>query len=209
VNLYRRVAAMHDSSSPGETSFDEEIRTVLQQTPPFQDSGEAQICDGRDRPRTVPCPHRAALMEAIIEALTAHGTYCVGFVHGLEQWATHEVPKALDLIEHVLHAFYPRRRKLHRQYARIAEAVQAIGRADYAKQRKTLQRRVEQSKRQLTRLLYEAFLQYGPSPTDYPREAIYWAIATILTACGLEAGEIIHITDRIRKRLPQARPSAE
>jgi hypothetical protein len=125
--------------------------------------------------------------------------------------ADHHVLHAVATISHVLDDYYPVRRnlKLHRRYAEVVEAVLRIKPVDYAQRGKSLHRALDRAKRELTRELYEAFLQYGPSPTDYPREAIYWAIATIMTAFGLEAGEIIHIADRIKKRCLKHTQSAE
>jgi hypothetical protein len=120
--------------------------------------------------------------------------------------ADHHVLHAVATISHVLDDYYPVRRnlKLHRRYAEVVEAVLRIKPVDYAQRGKSLQRTLERTRRQLTGQLFEAFLQYGPSSPDYPREAIYWAIATIMTAYECDAVKkgrsIDHLIDRIKKR---------
>ena len=210
MNLYRRAVATYDTSDPDTTGWFEEIRTALHQTPPFEGSGDTHPWDGHEAPngpelwRQCPCPHRMLLVDAVTTALAHHAIYLAGWVDACQKRADHDVPQAIDLIGHVLEEFYSRRRKLHRQYAEVVEVVLRIRSIDYAKRRRSLQRTLDRTKRQLTGQLFKAFLQYGPARSDFRREPIYWAIATIMIAYGLEAAKkgrsIDHIIDRIKKR---------
>jgi len=132
VNLYRRAVATYSDSDPTSTNFFEETRIALQQTPPFEGSGDTHLWDGHGAPsgpdlwRKCPCPHRMLLVDAITTALTWHGGYLAGWVDACQKRADHDVPHAIELIGHVLDEFYSRRRKLHRQYAKVVEAVLRI-----------------------------------------------------------------------------------
>jgi hypothetical protein len=148
------------------------------------------------------------LVDAISNALVRYAAYMAGFLDAYGQMADRDVPHALALIGHVLDEYYPRRRKLHRQFAALVEAVRGVKPVDYARRRRSLQRALDRTKQELTGHLYEAFLQYGPSPPDFPREATYWAIATIMSAYALDGGDITLATDRIKKRcLKHIRPA--
>jgi hypothetical protein len=210
VKLLRRAVATCDEIPPATTEFRDEIRHTLQQTPPFLDSGEAHLRDGHtDSSRRFPCPHRPLLEDAMVEALVLYGVYWADWIE--EIGGGQPVLDALSLIGGVLDTYYPKRRnkKLHGQYDAVAEAVLRLTPKDRMQRHKLWWRDWDRTKRTLTNELYKAFLQYGPSQADYRREAIYWAIATILTAYELEAGAITDIAYRIKKRCLHHTRSAE
>jgi hypothetical protein len=94
VNLYRRAVATYGASDTATIGSFEEIRMALQQTPPFHDSGDAQIWDGHDASseldlrRPVPCPHRMLLVDALSKALNRHGAYMAAGLTAAYRWQT-------------------------------------------------------------------------------------------------------------------------
>jgi hypothetical protein len=215
MHFFRDVLATWPTDPPTLTRLCEDINLALQQAPPFRESGDGHIWDVRRDPSEVAllhasgqdlgrhlCPQRAQLANAIIEALLLYGAGCVGLATANLNLVDHDIPKALELIGNVLSRFYPRSRnqKLHRMFDAVADRVRAIRLEDYVRRGRRVARYGAQLKRELSGRLYDAFLCYGPSPQDYPREAIYWAIATILKALAIDDGEIALLAERVRKR---------
>jgi hypothetical protein len=113
-----------------------------------------------------------------------------------------ELEQATMTVRRALECFYPERRnkKLWRHYQVLMNALQQISGDDYARLEEHRQTLQSQWRHSLARLMCLAFQTFGPPQADYPKEAIYIAIASIYDDLSIERGNWRSLAERIRKR---------
>jgi hypothetical protein len=175
-------------------SFHEWLDIIVRKTQPFRDVPLGHIRDVRPKRkpgsgRVYPC--QTPLLTTFLAFDLLY--YCAVrlTLESLPAYMDARVSGALDEVAGVLSVLYPRNTRLMRKFMEVYQVIHA-GNLN-AGMKDIRRRRGEEANAVLVGLMYESFQQTGPSP--YPREAISWAIASILQDLMLDEGDVASIAD--------------
>jgi hypothetical protein len=180
------------------------IKASLLTSEPFQSSRhgvslqEDHIWDVRQASIQHECVSRLMLESAIIEAITKYREGQAELEREPED-ALGRTKDAMNWIDAILVAFYPRQKKLELKCQDIAKAVLSVSSGDYAKLGDFKRRREKWLKDRLTRSMVMAFHQFDP--LQFTMDGIFCAVAKILETFEIEmAAYSDNVVDRLKKR---------
>jgi hypothetical protein len=182
------------------------IRTRLQQSPPFTKCPHGFIRDLHEYELDGPlvaCPKMAALLDTLTEILIEYGTSFVELIGPRRK--RREFEQAKSFIHRAAEVLFPRNQRLRKRFQDVINTLlQKIG-GNYARLDPHQQEHEKRWRDGLAHHMTLAFQTFGPPQTDYPKEAVYCAIAAIYEALDIEhrnmkLGDLRTLGERIRKR---------